>query len=71
MHFFIKKTQIIEEILKARKGKGLSQKELEAINGVKQPIIARIEKGHTDPQLTTILRILKPMGLTLAVVSDK
>lgn len=62
------RTQIIGELIKARNGAGLTQKELEAISGVSQPLIARIEKGKTDPQITTILRILDPLGMTLAVV---
>lgn len=62
------KNQIISEIIKVRKGNGITQKELEEISGVKQPLIARIEKGGVDPQITTILRILLPLGLTLAVV---
>lgn len=62
------KTQIIGAVLKARNGKGITQKELETISGVKQPLIARIEKGNVDPQLTTLLRILQPLGMTLAVV---
>ena len=65
------KNQIINEIIKARKGQGITQKELEIISGVKQPLIARIEKGSVDPQITTILRILLPLGLTLAVVPEK
>ena len=64
------KIEIIGEILKARKNKGISQKELETISGVRQPLIARIEKGNVDPQITTILRILKPLGLTLMVVPE-
>ena len=51
--------------MKARQEKGLSQKKLEALCGVKQPIIARIEKGSTIPQLDTILKILAPLGKTL------
>lgn len=62
------KTQIVGEILKARNGAGISQKELEEISGVKQPLIARIERGKVDPQITTIMRILEPLGMTLAVV---
>jgi ribosome-binding protein aMBF1 (putative translation factor) len=59
---------IIGEIIKARQEKGLSQKKLEELSGVKQPIIARMEKGITSPQLDTILKLLAPLGKTLAVV---
>ncbi len=57
---------IIGEIIKAEKG--ISQKKLEELSGVKQPIIARMEKGTTSPQIDTILKVLLPLGKTLAVV---
>ena len=59
---------LIGELIKARQEKGLSQKRLEELSGVKQPIIARMEKGITSPQLDTILKVLAPLGKTLAVV---
>lgn len=59
---------LIGELIKARHEKGLSQKKLEEISGVKQPIIARMEKGITSPQLDTVLKVLAPLGKTLAVV---
>lgn len=62
------KVKIVGEILKVRKEKGLTQAELESISGVKQSFIARVENNKTDPQLTTILKILRPLGMTLAVV---
>lgn len=62
---------LIGEFIKARQEKGLSQKKLEELSGVKQPIIARMEKGSTSPQLDTILKILAPLGKTLAVVPLK
>ena len=62
------KADIVCEILESRQQQGLTQKELEAASGVKQPIIARMEQGKTDPQLTTILKVLRPLGKTLAVV---
>ena len=45
---------LIGEFIKARQEKGLSQKKLEELSGVKQPIIARMEKGITNPQLDLI-----------------
>ena len=59
---------LIGEIIKARQEKGISQKKLEELSGVKQPVIARMERGTTSPQLETIMKILAPLGKTLAVV---
>lgn len=59
---------IMEEIISARKEKGISQKKLEELSGVKQPVIARMESGATSPQLDTVLKLLAPLGKTLAVV---
>lgn len=59
---------LIGELIKARQEKGISQKKLEELSGVKQPIIARMEKGSTNPQIDTVLKILLPLGKTLAVV---
>ena len=56
------------EIATTRAEKGISQKKLEAMSGVKQPIIARMEKGYTSPQLDTVLKVLAPLGKTLAIV---
>lgn len=62
------RVSIIGELIKARREKGISQKKLEELSGVKQPVIARMEKGSTSPQLDTILKVLAPLGKTLAVV---
>lgn len=59
---------LIGELIKARQEKGISQKKLEELSGVKQPIIARMEKGTTSPQLDTVLKVLAPLGKTLAIV---
>ena len=58
---------LITSLVQARKEKGLSQRELEAISGVKQPQIARMERGDSNPQLDTILKVLAAMGKTLVV----
>lgn len=58
---------IIGELIKARKEKGISQKKLEELSGVKQPIIARMEKGSTSPNIDTVLKVLAPLGKTLYI----
>ena len=62
------KIALLGEIISARQANGLTQKELEAVSGVKQPVIARLEHGNTDPQLSTIIKVLAPLGKTLAIV---
>ncbi len=62
------KVQIVTEILNARHEQGLTQKAIEKASGVKQPIIARMERGTNDPQLTTVIKVLAALGKTLAVV---
>ena len=59
---------LIGELIKARREMGVSQKKLEKLSGVKQPIIARMEKGTTNPQIETVLKVLAPLGKTLAIV---
>lgn len=65
------RVSLIGEIIKARQEQGISQKKLEELSGVKQPVIARMEKGITSPQIDTILKILAPLGKTLAIVPLK
>ena len=59
---------LIGELVRARNEKGITQKQLEEMSGVRQPVIARIESGKNSPQLHTILKVLAPLGKTLAVV---
>lgn len=59
---------LIGELIKARKEQGISQKKLEELSGVRQPVIARMEKGSASPQIETVLKVLVPLGKTLAVV---
>jgi ribosome-binding protein aMBF1 (putative translation factor) len=56
---------IMGELIKARQEQGVSQKKLEELSGVKQPVIARMERGATSPQLDTVLKVLAPLGKTL------
>ena len=59
---------VMIELTRARRERGISQKKLEELSGVRQPVIARMERGSTSPQLDTVLKVLAPLGKTLAVV---
>ena len=59
---------LIGELIKARQERGISQRKLEELSGVKQPVIARMEKGSTTPQIGTVIRVLASLGKKLAIV---
>ncbi len=65
------RVQLMGELIKARQEQGISQKKLEELSGVKQPVIARMEKGSTNPQIDTLLKVLAPLGKTIAIVPIK
>lgn len=62
------KVEILREIVKNRKEHGMTQKELGESTGLAQAFIARIENFKSNPQLDTVLKLLRPLGKTLAVV---
>ena len=59
---------IINATIEARKKNNLTHRELSKRSGVKQPVIARIEKCVNSPQTSTLIKLLYPMGYTIRVV---
>ena len=59
---------LISAVVEAREKSGLTQKQLSELCGVKQPVIARLESAAHSPQINSIIKILRPLGYTLAVV---
>ena len=60
--------RLLAEIVDARKQTTLTQAQLESVSGVRQPVIARMERGASSPRLDTVIKVLAPLGKTLAVV---
>lgn len=60
-------SDLISSIVALRKSRKISQAELSELSGVKQPIIARLEKERTDPQLSTVLKLLSCLDVTLEI----
>lgn len=50
-----------------RKQLGITQEQLAAEVGVKRSYISRIERGETDMQLSSLLRISNALGLTFSL----
>jgi len=59
---------LIGKMIEAREEKGLSQRELAEISGVKQPAIARLEGMKVTPQIDTLFKVLHPLGYTIKIV---
>lgn len=62
------KIDLIGKMIEAREEKGLSQRELAELSGVKQPAIARLESMQTTPQIDTLFKVLNPLGYTISIV---
>ena len=64
--------KVLKELTKyvkhIRKKEKISQKILSELSGIPQPAIARIESGSSDPQVSTLSRILSPLGYELQIV---
>ena len=58
---------LVGKMIEAREKKGLSQRDLAKLSGVKQPAIARLESMKSTPQIDTLLKILAPLGYTLSI----
>jgi ribosome-binding protein aMBF1 (putative translation factor) len=58
---------LIGKMIEAREQKGMSQRQLAELSGVKQPAIARLESMKATPQIDTLFKILAPLGYTLSI----
>lgn len=60
--------ELISSIIKQRNELGLSQRDLASLCDIPQSSVARIESLQTTPNLATLLKIMKPLGLKLKVM---
>ena len=59
---------LIGKLIEAREARGLSQKQLADVCGLKQSAIARLEKMGATPKINTLIRVLQPLGYKLDIV---
>ena len=60
-------SKIVKAMVEQRNALGLSQRELAAMCGIPQSSVARIESFKTIPNLDTLLKIFRQLGLKLNV----
>lgn len=66
----IKELEIIEELIKLRNKNDLSQRDLASKTGIKQPIIANLERGKHSPRLNTLIKILDTYGYKIVLKKE-
>ena len=60
------RVKFMHDLAVARKKKGLSQRDLEKLSGVSQPV-TRMEKGDVNAKIDTIMKILIALGGELTI----
>ena len=60
-------SKIVGAMIEQRHNLNLSQRELAELCGIPHSSVARIESGKSSPNLTTLLKIFKHLGLHLSV----
>lgn len=62
---------IIDELIKQRKLKGMTQQDLAQAAHLTQSVIARMESKKVIPQLDTLLKVVSALGCHLEIVPRK
>jgi len=62
---------VLGELIKIRKGQGLSQADLAKKSGNKQQVISRIENKENSPTLKTVCSLLHAMDYEIQLVPRK
>ncbi|MBR0288741.1 MAG: helix-turn-helix transcriptional regulator, partial [Selenomonadaceae bacterium] len=52
-----------------RKARGLTQKKLSEMSGIKQPVISRLEHGDTSTQIDSLIKLATAMNMEMQFVS--
>lgn len=61
------KLEMVKAIIEAREKKNMTQQELSDLSGVDIESISKIEGFVRNPEIPTLVRLLKPLGYTLKV----
>lgn len=59
--------QVIEQYVKCRKEKKMTQEQLAQRTGISRPNISRFESGNYNPSLEMMVRIAEALGMNLNI----
>ena len=57
----------MENVKKAREAKGITLRQLSELTGIAPANLCKIERGETDPRLSTIVTICDALGLSIEI----
>ena len=63
-----RRNEVMRKLLARRMELKLSQKDVERISGVKQPVISRMERAVTSAQMDTFFDVLEALHLRMELV---
>lgn len=62
------RVELMIALSNARKEKGLTQKQLSEMTGIRQSVISKLENGNTPTQIDTLFRLFAAMNMKMQVV---
>jgi DNA-binding XRE family transcriptional regulator len=65
------KQRLLKQLSKIRRDASFSQTRLGEAAGIRQSVVSRIEGCEISPQINTLLKLLAPLGKTIAIVDLK
>lgn len=63
--------ELVGKIVSRREQLGLTQKQLADLVAMKQPALARIERGTVIPRLDTVLKLAKALGMKFTFTDEQ
>ena len=62
------RVELMLALSNARKEKGLTQKQLSEMTGIKQSAISRLENGNANTQIDSLIKLFAAMNMKMQVV---
>ncbi len=62
---------LISDLIKLRRHRQMTQKQLEKATGIPQSEISRIESGHANPTLATLRTLVRALGGDIRIVEQQ
>lgn len=63
--------ELIQMLIDTRIARGMTQTELAEKAGLKQSALSRLENGRIPPNITTVLAVVKALGMRVTLEEDK